>query len=533
MGRLDRLFAAAFVLVTGAVAALVLLAYDLWEVRRVTIGLMPNWVWTGTAAALVSACAVRAKRMPRLDRGAPIRLRTLVLLCGAVLCAQAFVCAMIYREQLYDAIIVLNAAYCNAMGYPQYRDVAYFSRYPNNLFLLALETAVLTLLRMLGIEPGMDRCTLLFVLGQCVLNAASGVLTVLLAQHCARACGLSGRETGRTGRLAWGLWLVLIGTSAWLTVIYSDSMTVLFPVLLLYLYTRRGAGKRAVLMYAAIGCIGGLAFKFKPQSGLSLIAMVLVDACALLARRVRARTFLFRLAAMAAAAAMVFGPGTRLAQKISQMELDPQQEFGVTHFLNLGLNTQTHGIFSPEDLERSQQAQTKAERDRVNLQSAKQRLEEMGPAGLAEHLFNKTMINFADGSFQLDDFLSTPREEKQGLERLLEEIFHHDGVYRPLVHTVRQGAWVLVLMLCPFAALAYLAARRGEEMRGADAILAMMLTVTGVMVFNMLFEARGRYIFSNVPVMIALAVTGFGALMQRVKETSNPQDAGCIADKPQ
>jgi hypothetical protein len=32
------------------------------------------------------------------------------------------------------------------------------------------------------------------------------------------------------------------------------------------------------------------------------------------------------------------------------MDIDPQERVGMTHYLNMGLNTKTDGCFSPEDV---------------------------------------------------------------------------------------------------------------------------------------------------------------------------------------
>ena len=42
----------------------------------------------------------------------------------------------------------------------------------------------------------------------------------------------------------------------------------------------------------------------------------------------------------------------------------------------------------------------------------------------------------------------------------------------------------------------------------------MMLSVVGIVCFNMLFEARARYIYVMVPVMIVLAVVTLSLLAQ-------------------
>lgn len=43
----------------------------------------------------------------------------------------------------------------------------------------------------------------------------------------------------------------------------------------------------------------------------------------------------------------------------------------------------------------------------------------------------------------------------------------------------------------------------------------MLLSVIGIIAFNMLFEAKARYVFVMVPVMIAVSAAGLCALRGR------------------
>ena len=65
-------------------------------------------------------------------------------------------------------------------------------------------------------------------------------------------------------------------------------------------------------------------------------------------------------------------------------------------------------------------------------------------------------------------------------------------------------------------------------------LCAMMLSVVGIVCFNMLFEARARYIYVMVPVMIVLAVVTLQAVvskglsMRRKKSAPRAEDAAAV-----
>ena len=65
--------------------------------------------------------------------------------------------------------------------------------------------------------------------------------------------------------------------------------------------------------------------------------------------------------------------------------------------------------------------------------------------------------------------------------------------------TIEQGIWLAVLFFSIFSVLGHKKSR---------VIVSMMLGVIGLIVYEMLFEARARYIYTYVPIFILLAVFG-------------------------
>ena len=76
-----------------------------------------------------------------------------------------------------------------------------------------------------------------------------------------------------------------------------------------------------------------------------------------------------------------------------------------------------------------------------------------------------------------------------------------------LFHTAMQLLWLTVLFFAVFAALC-------RDRR----IAAPMLAVMELMLFELLFEARARYLFAYAPVYILLAAVGMNEIMIRFKE---------------
>lgn len=141
-------------------------------------------------------------------------------------------------------------------------------------------------------------------------------------------------------------------------------------------------------------------------------------------------------------------------------------------------------------------------------------MKEYGVPGMAEHLLRKALVNFADGGFAWGiDFARNDLPVKD--ERLtpwVRSVVYSDGTRYPALHALEQAVWLLLLTLCPFGAFGLRRLCAGQE---SPMPAAMLLSVIGIIAFNMLFEAKARYVFVMVPVMIAVSAAGLCALRGR------------------
>ena len=74
---------------------------------------------------------------------------------------------------------------------------------------------------------------------------------------------------------AWGLYVLLVGLSPWVSIPYSDSTALVFPIAILYLYTRQKQQKgwKKACLWGAIGLLTMLGYHIKPQVAIATIAI--------------------------------------------------------------------------------------------------------------------------------------------------------------------------------------------------------------------------------------------------------------------
>ena len=494
--------------VTALVAVVVLFAYG--TTSFYLKGYKGEFPLSNPLLLLMAAAAFALLLVPvwRLRKGiAALGWRLPLTLSALLFAAQVFITYHAYFFSVWDARYVLEGARAFAYDMPEAISVDYFSMYPNNLTLAGIYGGLLRLPMCLGAELGEERGLLLLILVQCALNTACGLLLWSLTRRVAEAFS-DGVTAAQAALVALIAYAVLIGLSPWFLVPYSDSSALIFPVLLLWLYERlRGRLPSALLL----GALGTLAFMIKPQASIPLIAIALCELAALIVRRSK-RSAVF-LILMGSAFLLVVLPAQSVMERQIGIELDSDRAMNPAHYVNMGLNAEHDGAFNMPDLDAVLAVPAK-ERTAWCLRTAWARVKEYGVPGMAEHLLRKALVNFADGGFAWGiDFARNDLPVKD--ERLtpwVRSVVYSDGTRYPALHALEQAVWLLLLVLCPFGAFGL---RRLCAEQETPVPAAMLLSVIGIIAFNMLFEAKARYVFVMVPVMIAVSAAGLCALRGR------------------
>lgn len=410
-----------------------------------------------------------------------------------LLLTQLLLCFHAYFITGWDVRGIVETAYAIAGGEADMHH-GYLSQYPNNIPLVMLFAAIIRVVRLLLGNPGMDRCVYVLIAFQCVLNTCTGLLMHWTAR----------RMTG-SRRLAWcvsAVYMLFVGLSPWLMIPYSDSVALAFPTAILALYQLRGCAKWEKWVWPGIGLLTGLGYMIKPQVLIAAIAIAMVEIVRGFCDR-RRKLCLRRVGSLAAILLLIVGPGTRALIKASPIELRPERSVNMLHYVMMGLNPETNGTYSYDDVVLTYHAQDKQAEQVLVIQK---RLEDMGIKGLGEHLKKKTLTNYADGTFAWGmegEFFSRWIEDKDELlSPYLKSIIHTGGSRYPAYQTAMQCVWLALLMGSALCALL----SSGNEKD--DALSVAMLSLIGLTLFQLIFEARARYLYIYAPYFVLLGVMG-------------------------
>lgn len=454
----------------------------------------------GVAAVLLMAFLLRGKFAGA--RKLLAKKSTFVLLvsiCSIILLlAQCCIVRSTWFETGWDVGAMVRVNSPDAMA-------TYLSQYPNQVFLYGLFRIVADVGSLFGLQSGY----LSLVLGGCLCVT----LAVWFSSQAARS--IFGYAAGY---VTLAISFCFVGLSPWFLVPYSDSYGILCPSVVLFCYCCLGNRR---VKWASIAFFSFVGYSIKPTAIFVLFALLFVELCLGVTRRDAERKRLSAVLNPALATLLPFilgfvmAFGATAAVKNLGPELDPERAYSMTHFLMMGANAQTKGVFSEDDVAASRLCSDKASRQTMNIQEWENRIAEMGPLGLAKLSLKKTLCNYADGTFAWAD------------EGRFWTVLHGNGgcvasyygvgsfsssddgaANSKLFQGVSQATWLMVL--CGMV-LGFL---RKKTERGE---LTAYLALAALAIFLMIFECRARYLYLYAPFFVMLGVAGWVGLYRRVE----------------
>ena len=194
----------------------------------------------------------------------------------------------------------------------------------------------------------------------------------------------------------------------------------------------------------------------------------------------------------------------RKANNSMGIDVDKEKRFNITHYAMLGWNTESKGVFTIKDENFSGKYEKLKDREKANIEELKRRITEMGLGGVINQIARKILTNYNDGTFSgVATFVYIRKEYNieginKELSEFLKNIYYENGKYNMIYTQIMQCLWIGILI---FKMFSY---NDGKSTK----ISIVILGIIGLFIFEILFEARSRYIFIYVPLYIFLGVIG-------------------------
>lgn len=401
-------------------------------------------------------------------------------------------------------------------------QMEYFSRYPNQLFLYGVFTGIAHFLQAFGISN--------YYLGLICLSSLSVAACVPMTAYVAKR--MAGHVVGYG---AFVLSAVMCGLSPWIMVPYSDTFGMFFTVFILWCYVcldkqvqnqdeqasalvgvhvDARIDARTCCRWFLMGFAVVIGYAIKPTVIFVFVAIVVIEliqwltslaSCSSQASQGSRDLRKTATAIVACVFGVVLAFALTSLVKNSTYDVDENAAFSATHFLMMGANPVSGGVWSVSDVELSDAANTPEERSKANLAEFKNRVMAMDLPQANMFLLKKLLTNFADGTFAWEiegDFYTQiigTNEAVLNFYGISPDASLDNNTFAPL----SQVLWLFVLGGCVLIVL-------GRRPLKAETVIAFTLLMLSA--FLMLFEARARYLFLYLPFFIILGTMGWNRL---------------------
>lgn len=488
-----------YALVTAFVLILVLFFNSIPHAVHVKYAANTVLVFCGTVIVLSIAIVIK-----RMSDFLPFSTGVVLFVSCILLVFQIIAVRQYFFSSGWDVYGVFSSSLREAKNLYDDNEI-YFQRYPNNLLLLFIFSRLLKLVFSWGFSELEGYFA--FIVLQCAISWISGLLTYF--------CTLKITGKYKTGMIAYALYVVFICVSPWVSIPYSDSLGLVFPLSILYSYLDDKNEKTLgiVFRWIFIGFLTYFGYKIKPQIVIVTIAIILAETLKLFRNRVFYVNIIRILCFFLGIVFSLFC--TKLM--CSQLNIQPDREKSVSmvHYVSMGLNPETMGIYSQTDVVFASSFDTLSERNAAEWEQAINRVKELGGSGVLLQWIRKTLTTYSDGMFGWGQagtfFRQFFPEPDNRLAPFLRSLYYLDGSRYRLLSNYEQCLWLGILTLSCIPCF-----KKGKHYIET----VVMLSLIGLFIFESVFEAGARYLYIYLPFYVILAAEGAELLLTKIRKRS-------------
>lgn len=307
-------------------------------------------------------------------------------------------------------------------------------------------------------------------------------------------------------------------------IVYTDTLSMPFPVLTLYFWVLAKSSKtqrlsKYLLFYALIGIFSAFGYLYKPVAAIGLIGAALETILRGKAfdyqdNKQNFARFIANRITPVATSIIVFIFVLNIFNTYAynsgySKNIRTEKTFPYTHWLMLGSNkpfseggtSYGYGGFSHEDMFYTESLMTYKEKQTETTRIFLQRVRNMGAKGYLAFLSKKLEYVWNDGTYYV--LVKLTREP---LNTDPNNITGGEGASNTLYLTIAQLAHSVVLLLM---LVVFIASLRGRCNQVSRMMGSMCL---GILIFLLFWEARSRYIVTLIPIFAVLSGGGIGLL---------------------
>ena len=464
---------------------------------------VPNFVFVAVFAAAFLLFKLLVGTKKPLSKPAPADRKVLIpifIASALILVFQIFYAYNIYFTTGWDVKELVSMAERHAYHGIRIRDSHYFSLYPNNVFLTGIFSYILRLFPRKYVS--------LIIVGTIIVNVSGIFFADSVRMVTKRRAFVYG---------FFALYVILTGLSPWISIPYSDTYSIFFPIFAIWLYLKKNDKNRLFIWFLiTLDCFVG--YFIKPTVLLTLMVPVFFEVVHFLANlksiEEKGKKIVSFVLPMIVAVIATFL--LRFAiEKETGFTPDKTRSVTPIHYFMMGLNKESTGGYNQADVNFSFSHTDVKERNSEDFKEAMRRIKEMLPFKIVGFEAQKILNNFNDGTFAWGhegDFYWEYHEKDNAFAKTARRFVYHNGDKFGVFVAFMQFFWIWTLCLCMFTIIKPKEADFKKN--------AIMMTMLAIMVFLTVFEARARYLYLYSPVIYLTAAIGLDRLIS-TKETKD------------
>lgn len=373
-------------------------------------------------------------------------------------------------------------------------DRYFYFKYPNNIPIYLMYVWVIRFLNSINVNDYLS----FFIILNIMIVSLSVVLTYYFIYL---------RYGLKCSTLFSYLMLFITPFYTYTTIVYTDTLVMIFPILAILIYFLFNQSK-GVKRYAWLLLLGGIL-----AIGTMIKTNVIITLVAILIHYLMTNKGWNVVISIIVLVLSFYSVTSIYRQEISQYSPIAQEEMGfpATHWIFMGLHDQPRrpGGYNDDVVKQTEALKlsglTNQEISKSHLEAIKEKLDDYGIRGYLRFLSRKINYTWGDGTYY-----ATNKLARQPIEDNLFQSYVFGDKSEPFVIAC-QTIQVVMLGLVLVAGIGLFKSTHEFEQ-----VLTILLF--GLFLFLLIWEARSRYLVLYIPVISVLAIYGFSQLNSYLKK---------------
>lgn len=339
---------------------------------------------------------------------------------------------------------------------------------------------------------------------------ALNIVQVLCTLYCVFKLGKRFSKHGSVS--AWlGMGMMAIYVPIWghTQSLYTDAFSFGFGIIAFYIwlcnYEKRKSGWKYWLVNVAVGIMWGIGFQIKATSVISLVAVIIY-----VILYEHWKVILKNVVGLVCPVLIIASICSNYMKTLPLMEHHDTWAYPVVEYF-IGLGLEEDGSFRLD----SEFFNTLGSIWGMEEKKAYARefiLENIDQFWDAEHMIAKVRVNFASGKMKADDFMQ--EVEHPGF---VYNCISYTGAYRRTYRTYVAAYWYMLLEFIVIACVLRAFARKKSMEKEDPSVLVPIMSVCGIMIYVMIFEANNRQLYNHMPMIFTAANIGIWSVQSRLE----------------